>query len=93
MKILRQVNIKNRQNYFFNSMTNIKNFDSNLLSIDQISFKSNDCVIYDIKYLKNLDSSNSLYLVFNDVDAQIEKYNENKCLVLQRSTRKLHRTF
>ena len=81
MKILRQVNIKSRQNYFFNSMTNIKNFDSNLLSIDQISFKSNYCVIYDIKYLKNLDSSNSLYLVFNDVDAYIEKYNENKCLV------------
>ena len=45
MRTLRQVNIKNRQNYVFNSMTNIKNFDPNLLSIDQISFKSTDCVI------------------------------------------------
>ena len=47
MKTLRQVTIKNHQNYFFNSMTNIKNFDPNVLSIDQISFKSTDCVIYD----------------------------------------------
>ena len=39
MRTLRQVNIKNRQNYFFNSMTNIKNFDPSLLSIDQVSFK------------------------------------------------------
>ena len=39
MITLRQVNIKNRQNYFFNSMTNIKNFDPNLLSIDQVLFK------------------------------------------------------
>ena len=39
MRTLRQVGIKNRQNYCFNTMTNIKNFDQNLLSIDQVSFK------------------------------------------------------
>ena len=39
MRTLRQVIIKNRQNYFFNSMTNIKNFDPSLLSIDQVLFK------------------------------------------------------
>ena len=38
MRTLRHVNIKNRP-YFFNSMTNIKNFDSSLLSIDQVLFK------------------------------------------------------
>ena len=48
MKTLRKVNIKNLQNYFFNSMTNIKNFDPNLLSTEQISFKSTDFVIDDI---------------------------------------------
>ena len=82
MRTLRQVNIKNRQNYFVNSMTNIKNFDPSLLSIDQVSFKkSTDCVIYFIEYFKNIDSSNSLYLVFNNVDAYIEEYNEDKYLV------------
>ena len=55
MRTLRQVNIKNRQNYFFNSKTNIKNFEQNLLNIDQKSFKRTCCVIYDIKFFKNLD--------------------------------------
>ena len=81
MKNLRQVNIKNHQNYFFNSMTNIKNFGPSLLSIDKISFKNTDSVIYDIKYIKNLDSANSLYLIFNNVDGYIEESNENKYLI------------
>ena len=62
-------------------MTNIKNFDPNLVSIAQISFKNTDCVIYDIEYFQNLDSSYSLYLVFNNVDAYIEENNENEYLV------------
>ena len=69
MKTLRQVNIKNRHNYSFNSMINIKTFDPNLLSIDQISFKSTDSVIYDIEYIKSLGGEDSLYLVFDNVDA------------------------
>ena len=52
MKTLRQTNIKKSQNYFFNSMTNIKTFDPSLLSIDQISFKSIDFFTYNIKYIK-----------------------------------------
>ena len=48
MRTLRQVNIKNRQHYFFNCMINIKSFDPSLLSIDKISFESIDSVIYDI---------------------------------------------
>ena len=30
MQTPRETNMKNRQNYFFNSMTNIKNFDPSL---------------------------------------------------------------
>ena len=78
MKNLRQVNIKKHQNYFFNSMTNIENFDS---SISQISFKSTDSVIYDIKYFKNYDSTNSLYLIFNNADGYTEESHENKYLI------------
>ena len=48
-------------------MTNIKNFDLNLLSINNILFEKNtDCVIYETDYFKNLDSENSLYLIFNN---------------------------
>ena len=65
MKPLRQVNIKICQRYFFNTMTSIKNFDPVSLSIDQISFKSTDFVIYHIEYftIKSLDNKNSLYLI------------------------------
>ena len=49
MKTIRQVNIKNCQHYFFNSMANIKNFNPSLFGIDQISFESTDAVIYDIE--------------------------------------------
>ena len=82
MKIFRQVNIKNRQNYFFNSMINIKPFDPNFLIIDQISLKSADFVIYYIKYItmESLGGENYLYL-FNDVDAYIEESNESKHLI------------
>ena len=74
MRTLRQVNIKNRQHYFFNSITNIKNFDLSSLSVDQI-FKSTDFVIYHIEYItiKCLDNKNSLYLIFNNLDTYIEE--------------------
>ena len=62
-------------------MINIKNFDLNLLSIDQISFNSTDCVIYSVKYFKNVDNTNFLYHVFNSLDAYIDEYKENKYLV------------
>ena len=81
MRTIRQVNIKNRQNYFFNDMTNNGDFYLSLLNIDQIAFKSNESIIYDIKYIKNLNGSDSLYLVFNNLDAYIEKSGENKYLI------------
>ena len=77
MRTIKQVNIKNRQNYFFNDMAKIGDFHFSLLNIDQIAFKSNDTIIYDIKYIKNLNGSNSLYLLFNNLDAYIEKSGEN----------------
>ena len=72
---------KNRQNYFFNDMTNTGDFDLSLLNIDQIAFKSNDSILYEIKYIKNLNNSNSLRLFLNNLDACIEKSGENKYLI------------
>ena len=54
-------------------MTNIRNFEPNLLSMDQVSFEKNtDCVIYETEYFKYFDSANSLCLIFNNLDAYIE---------------------
>ena len=45
MRSIKQVNIKNRQYYFFNDMTNISDLDPNLLNVDSIEFKSNNSIM------------------------------------------------
>ena len=90
----RQINIENRPYYIFNDTINIKNFDPNLLSVDKISFKSTDAVIYNIKYIamksldnENIDRENYLYVIFNNVDGyniecnSIEESNGDKYLI------------
>ena len=47
-------------------MTNIIDCDPSLLSIDQISFKSTDNVMYEIEYIKSLGEEISLYLIFDN---------------------------
>ena len=81
MKTIRQINIENRQKYFFNDMTNINDFDPSLLNIDQVLFESDELVMYDIKYIKNLNSLGSVYLVFNNLDVYIENSEENRYLI------------
>ena len=61
MRTIKQVNIKNCQNYFFNDMTNINDFDPGLLNVDSIEFKSNNFIIYGIKYIKNFKFSLSCF--------------------------------
>ena len=81
MRTSRQVGVKNCPGYCFSSMINIKNRDTNLLGINRMTFASADSIVYDIEYFRNLDSVNSLYLVFSDVDASFEYIDENKYLV------------
>ena len=73
MKTIRQINIENRQGYFFNDMTNINDFDPSLLNIDKLSCKSDELIMYDIKYMKYLNNLNTIYLVFINLNAYIEK--------------------
>ena len=73
---------------FFNDMINISDFDPSLLNVDYIELKSNNSIIYEIKYIKNLSSSNSLYLVFNNLDAYIEKSGETKYLIFTSTDKK-----
>ena len=66
---------------FFNDMTNISDFDLNLLNIDEVSFKNDELVMYGIKYIKNLNNLSTLYLVFNNLHAYIGKSGENRYLI------------
>ena len=69
-------------------MISVKKFDPSFLNISKISFKIIDAVIYSIRYITmksldhvNIDSANSIYLVFNNVDGYIEESNGNKYLI------------
>ena len=51
MKTIKQVNIKNRQNYFFNDMTNSGDFDVTLLNVDSLKFGDEDSTIVQILFI------------------------------------------
>ena len=75
---VKEINIKNRTNYFFNDMINIEYFDSNLLKTDKNSCKNNG--IYNIGYItikkiddyENIYSAIPLYLIIGETDRFIE---------------------
>ena len=73
--------------YFFNNSINIKSFDPSNIKIDEKSYK-NILIYYigyrmikDLEYL-NINSVNSLYSVFSQVNSYFEKNNRNKYLTL-----------
>ena len=88
MRVVEQIDIKNRTYDFYNDMINITKFDSNLLKIDKKSYK--DIGIYNIGYITiikksddyaNIYSLNSLYLIIDYVSRYIEEKGMNKYLV------------
>ena len=54
MRVVKQINIKNRTYYFYNDMINIKNFDPILLKIDRKSYKILVFIILDILQLTKM---------------------------------------
>ena len=64
----RELKIKNRLRFVFNSMTNIKGLGISLVSVNQMSFINDDAVSYEIKYYGDYVNTYPLYLVFNDAD-------------------------
>ena len=86
MGVTKQINMKNRTHCFSNDIVYLENFQSNLLKIDQTSYK--DIGICNIGYIiikkiddcKNIYSVNPLYLNITDASGYIEEKCENKCL-------------
>ena len=87
MAYIKQINIKNRTNYFFNDMINIKIFDKSPIKIDiQKSYKN--VGIYYIGYItikrisdsENINSVNPLDLIIGKVDGCIKESNGTKYL-------------
>ena len=82
---VKDIDIKNRTNYFFNDIIDIENFDPIDIKIDKKSYKN--VVIYYIGYVTikkhlKISSVNPLYLIFRDVNGYFEDINENKYFTL-----------
>ena len=83
---IKEINIKNRTNYFFDDMINIADFDPNLLKVDKKWYKNID--IYYIGYITMKDSDyvkiksvNPLYLIISEVDGYVKEKNGSKYLI------------
>ena len=63
MGVVKQIDVKNQTYYFYNSMLNIKKFDSKQLKIDNKSYK--DIGIYNIGSItiKKIDDYGNIYSV------------------------------
>ena len=86
---IKELNIKNKTYHFFNDMIKKKNFQSNLLKIDQKPYK--DFHIYYIGYImikkfgdceKNIHSVNPLHLIMGPDTGYFTKKNGQKYLIL-----------
>ena len=95
---VKELNIKNWTYYYFNDITDIKDFQSNLLKIDKKQYKDID--IYYIGYItikkigdyKNIHSVNPLYLKIYSATRYFKKKNGEKYLILD-STEKYDEVF
>ena len=79
MRVVKQINIKNRTYYFYNDIINLKNVESKLLKIDKKSYKN--IGIYNIGYItikkiddcENIYSVNPLYLLVNHANGYVKE--------------------
>ena len=62
-------------------MTNIEKLDTNLVTVNQISFMNDNTVNYETKYSEDYDGAYPLYLIFNDVDVYFSCVDREKYLV------------
>ena len=83
MVTTKQLNIKNRNYYFWNDLINIKDFDPKLLKLDKKSF--NNIPMYYIGYVTkkpeySINSVNPLYSLIDEIDGFIEEKERRKYL-------------
>ena len=65
-------------------MVNTIDSDLSLLNIDKVTLGDDELTMYDVKYFKNLNRLNTLYLslVYNSLDGVFQKSGKGKCLIL-----------
>ena len=81
--VLKEINIKNRNYYFYNDLISLEDFNPSLLKLDEKSVM--DINIYYVGYVTkkpkyNIDSVNPLYLTIKELGGFIDEKNGNKYL-------------
>ena len=79
MNTVKEINVENRTNYFFDVMINEKNLDQNKIKINGKSYKNT--LIHCINY-ERTNSVKPLYVIINKMNTYIEESNGNKYLML-----------
>ena len=69
MKLTKELKIKDKPGYFFTGMTNVDNFDPNLLIINEFAVFSKS-TMYEISYN---EESNTSHIVFNNISCVLRK--------------------
>ena len=85
---VKEINIKNQTYYFFDDIVDIRNFNSNLLKIDNKLHKDID--IYYISYTtikkfsdcKNISSVNPFNLIFHSATGYFKEKNGERYLII-----------
>ena len=93
MRVVKQIDIKNRTYYFYNDVIDLKNFDARLLQTNKKSYKN--IYIHYIGYIRILKiddyesiySVNPLYLRIDHGNGYIEENNGNKYLKVISATK------
>ena len=78
MKATKGLNIKDKPSYFFTDMTNINNFDPELLIINEIEVFNSRKTMFEISYC---EEPNTPHIVFNDITCIFRKSRQNKYLI------------
>ena len=79
MRELKQINIKNKTDYFYNDITDLDEFDESKIKIDKKDFNNIDIYYLGYEHKKKIsecdviDSVNPLYLRMVDINGQFEK--------------------
>ena len=78
MKTTRRLNIEIKSSYYFMNMTNVNDFNPNLLLINEITTFNSGPTMFEISYC---EEPSTPYIVFNDIECVFKKSCINKYLV------------
>ena len=70
METIRKLNVKNSSGYIFTNMTNINDFDSEFLLVNDLKSSKDGSIVFNIAYC---EKNNVPHIVFNNIECIFRK--------------------